>query len=391
MKTKLAIVVCLLATGVCRAQPAYKIALKGANPSRSLPLSAAGGGVLYVAFRSWDWLGSSKKLQVVAYDLSTGRELRRATINVPHVHGTRVAEGLYLSEDGQMLAYAEAHKPYLVLLISTRNLSELRRSATLPLTDVADEAPGIIIRDVFGGFDSRGLLSFAFSEKQGLRFLRVDPSNLKVVSNVTAKGLNQEQSEPIVWSPPARRTWIMGWLPDAWKEFTEDGQPADESFDRVTEESYGAIGLGKGKLIAFSGRFEGLITVYIGRKPSNLRLSCGPQGYGVSDSPEYVGGICISGRIGPHGRETVLSSEFLLIRPDPLAVVWRREMHLIDVGEWIGEDHEFYQRATPLIHTAAHEVWVVAPERSPELSVYRVPIPENDRNQPTRGPAASAH
>ncbi len=387
MRIMLSIAICLLAAGVCRGQAEYKIALKGANPSRSLPLAAAGGGVLYVAYRSWDWLARSKKLQVTAYDLTSGKELRHATINLPDVRGKRVAEGLYLSKDGQVLAYAEAHKPYLLLLISTGNLSELRRSTNLPLTDVA-EAPNTIIHDVFGGFDSRGMLCFAFAEKQGLRFLRVDPSNLKVVSNVVARGLHQEQSESIVWSPSARRTWIYGWLPDAWKEFTEDGQAADESFDRVTGESYGAIALGKGKLIAFSGRFEGLITVYIGDKPSNLRLSCGPQDYGVSDNPEYVGGLCIKGSIGPHGKEAVLSSEFLLIRTDPLAVAWRREMRLVDVDEWIGGEHEFYQRGRPLIHTSAHEVWIVAPQRSPELSVYRVPIRKNDRADPNHGPHA---
>jgi hypothetical protein len=344
---------------------------------------------LYVAYRRWDWLGSSKELQVAAYDLSTGKELRRAAMNVPQVHGRRVAEGLYLSEDGEMLAYAEAHKPYLVLLISTKDLSELRRSTTLPLTDAA-RAPNRIIDDVFGGVDSRGLLSFAFNEKEGLRFLRVDPSNLKVVSNVTAERLRQEQSQPIVWSPSAGRTWIYGWLPNAWKEFTEDGQPVDESFDRVSEEPYGAIALGKEKLMAFSGRFKGLITVYTDDRPSNLRLPCGPQGYGVSDNPEYVGGLCIKGRIGPHGRETVLSSEFLLIRTDPLAVLWRQRMELIGLNEWGEQHHTFGQAGTPLIHPSRHEVWIVAPEKSPELSVYRVPLQENGRAQPERGPGASA-
>jgi hypothetical protein len=390
MRIKLAIVVCLLAAGVCRAQPAYKIALKGANPSRSLPLSAAGGGVLYVAYRSWNWLGRSKKLQVAAYDLHNGKELHRAIIDVPQVHGKRVAEGLYLSKDRKVLAYAEAHKPYLVLLISSRDLSELRRSTTLPLTDVA-EASDTIIRDVFGGFDNRGLLSFAFSEKQGLRFLRVDPSNLKVVSNVTAKGLHQEQSESIVWSPSAGRTWIYNWLPHTWKEFKEDGQPADESFDRVSGPPFGAFALGKGKLIAFSGWFKGQIAAYVAGKLSALDLPCRVLAYSVSDSPEHVGALCIKLRGGPHGRETVLSSEFLLIRPDPLAIIWRREMNLIDLAESGGGDYEFYQRATPLIHTAAREVWIVAPEKSADLSVYRVSIPGNDHVQPNHGPAASVH
>lgn len=390
MRIKVAIAVFLLAAGVCQAQTGYEIALKGANPSRSLPLSAAGGGVLYVAYRSWDWLGRSKSLQVVAYDLGTVKELSRATITVPQVHGKRVAEGLYLSKNGKVLAYAEAHKPYLVLLISTNDLSELRRSTTLPLADVA-KAGNTIIDDVFAGFDSRGLLSFAFSEKQGLRFLRVDPSNLKVVSNVTAKGLHQEQSESIVWSPSAGRTWIYGWLPDAWKEFSEDGQPADESFGRVSGAPFGAFALGKGKLIAFSGWFEGLIAVYIRGKPSELRFPCRLMAYGVSDNPEYVGALCIKLRGGPHGRETVLSSEFLLIRPDPLAVVWRHRMELIGLNEWVKQHYTFGQAGTPLIHTARHEVWIVAPEKSPELSVYRVPVQENDRAQPDHGPGASAH
>ena len=126
-------------------------------------------------------------------------------------------------------------------------------------------------------------------------------------------------------------------------------------------------------------------------KPSELRFPCRLMAYGVSDNPEYVGALCIKLRGGPHGRETVLSSEFLLIRPDPLAIVWRHAMELIGLNEWVKQHHTFGQAATPLIHTAAHEVWIVAPEKSPELSVYRVPIGENDRAHPNQGPGASSH
>jgi hypothetical protein len=85
-------------------------------------------GVVYVAYRSFDLLRFSNKLQVVAYDLNTHKELRHVTISVPKVHGARASEGLFISKDEQTLAYAELHEPGLILLFCCE---EFGRNQTL--------------------------------------------------------------------------------------------------------------------------------------------------------------------------------------------------------------------------------------------------------------------
>src|SRR5271165_2386945 len=117
MNIKILLALTLLCPHGCWAQTQLTIPLESANPSVVLPLMTAGDAVLYVAYRSPTWQRRSDKLQVVAFDLNTRKELRRATISVPDVRGARAADGLYLSEDGKMLAYAEVHDPCVLLLI----------------------------------------------------------------------------------------------------------------------------------------------------------------------------------------------------------------------------------------------------------------------------------
>ena len=181
MKTLFAIV--LLASPLCWGQSEYTIPLQNANPSLALPLTAAGNGVLYIAYRSTTWLRRSDKLQVVAYDLNSQKELRHATISVPEVRGARAADGLYLSEDGQVLAYAEIHDPCVLLLISTKDLTELGRSMSLPFVHQDHDWPHFSEDQLFAGFEESGFLSFAFDRYEGMRFVRVDPANSKVISN----------------------------------------------------------------------------------------------------------------------------------------------------------------------------------------------------------------
>jgi hypothetical protein len=95
-------------------------------------MAMGSGETLYVAYRSFNRMKRSDHLEVAAYDAKTRKEIQRRTIAVPPVHGPRVADGLYLSNDGKMLAYAETHEPGLILLISTKDLSEIRRSEHLP-------------------------------------------------------------------------------------------------------------------------------------------------------------------------------------------------------------------------------------------------------------------
>jgi len=166
MKTKFISIVLLLSPSLCVAQADHSIPLRNANFSLSLPvMAAAEDGTLFIAFRSFDWLKRSNELVVLAYDVKSSREIRRRTFSVPTVHGPRVANGLYMSDDGQ-LAYAELHNPCLILLISAHDLSEIRRSNS-PLFTPGDR------QETFAGFDNDGLLSFASDSTEGLRFIQI--------------------------------------------------------------------------------------------------------------------------------------------------------------------------------------------------------------------------
>ena len=102
--------------------------------------------VVYAAYRSFDVLRFSNQLQIVAYDLKAHKELQHVMISVPKVHGARASEGLFLSDDGQTLAYAELHEPGLILLLATKNLAEIRRSTALPFASLDHQR-------MFAGFD----------------------------------------------------------------------------------------------------------------------------------------------------------------------------------------------------------------------------------------------
>src|SRR5437762_4134396 len=175
------------------AQTEYTIPLKGAEYALAVPTMAAGAdGTLYVAYRTFSLLRRSANLQLIAYDLNSRRELRRTTVSVPEIRGSRVADGLYISRDGQLLAYAEAQDPSLILLLSTRDLSEIRRSTHLPFT-LKDKQRS------FAGFDGQDLLSFASDQNEGLRFIRIAPTDLTVISDAIVSGLHQERSQHILW------------------------------------------------------------------------------------------------------------------------------------------------------------------------------------------------
>ena len=136
----------LFACTSCWGQNGFSIPLAKANSALSLPSLAEHDGVLYAAYRSFDLLRFSNRLEVVAYDLNTHRELQHVAVPVPKVHGARASEGLYLSDDGQMLAYAELHEPGLILLLNAKTLGEIRRSDALPFTSQDHQR-------MFAGFD----------------------------------------------------------------------------------------------------------------------------------------------------------------------------------------------------------------------------------------------
>jgi hypothetical protein len=185
MRHRILVALLIGAMAVCRGQASSTIALQGANSSLALPTMAAKDGVLYVAYRSFDLLRFSTQLQVLAYDLNTHQELRHVVISVPKVHGPRAADGLFLSKDGQTLAYAELHDPGLVLLLAAKSLSEIRRSNTLPFTSQDHQR-------VFAGFDgdqlgmASNVYQYGKSEGNGLRFVRLGMSDLKLISDTKA-------------------------------------------------------------------------------------------------------------------------------------------------------------------------------------------------------------
>jgi hypothetical protein len=59
------------------------------------------------------------------------RYARRSTLHVPRVSGPRAAGGLFLSENATTLFYAELYPPYIVLAVSSTDLTELSRAETI--------------------------------------------------------------------------------------------------------------------------------------------------------------------------------------------------------------------------------------------------------------------
>lgn len=351
----------------CLAQASYTIPLEKAHSSLAIPEMAERDGVVYVAYRSFDLFKRSDQLQVLAYDLSSHKELRHATFSVPKVQGARAANGLTLSKDGKMLAYVEIHNPYLVLLFSAKDLSEIRRSNTSPFTD-AD------YRCEFSGFDGEGHLSFTSFNRDVPRFVRVSATDFKVVSDTTASSLSKAvYSSYLAWSPVAGRFW----LPDGGGkvlQYNEEGQPTGEELTTdIHQLDVGAIVLGQSGVMAFFAMVSrGAVACNTDSKSRAVELPCSPRPYGVSDDHAYAGAICITqpGGLPEAGGDRILTSDFLLIRVDSAQVVWRQKMSALGAG---GKD--YFGWASAVIDHRDKEVWVVAPTESPELAVYEVPLP----------------
>jgi hypothetical protein len=358
----------VLGSASCPAQEGYTVPLKKANSSLAIPQMAERDGVVYVAYRSFDLLRRSDQLQVLAYDLSSHKELRHATFSVPKVQGARSANGLTLSRDGNTLAYVEIHNPSLVLLLSSKDLSEVRRSNAVPFTD-AD------YRCEFDGFDGEGRLSFMSFSRDVPRFIRVSATDFKVVSDTRASSLTKAvYASYLIWSPVARRFW----LPDGGGnvlQFNEDGQPAGEELvTDIHQLDVGAIALGQSGVMAFYAMVSrGAVASYTDHKSHALELPCSPRPYGVSNDHAYAGAICITqpGGLPEAGGDRVLTSDFLLIRADGPQVVWRQKMSALGAGD---KDH--FEWASAVIEHGDKKVRVVVPTKSPELTVYEIPLQE---------------
>lgn len=375
MNTKLLTIALFLIPSLCAAQTDQSISLRNANSSLALPvLAAAEDGTLYVAFRSFDWLKRSNELVVFAYDMKSRREIRRKSFAVPTVHGPRVTNGLYLSKDGQ-LVYAEIHNPCLILLIGAQDLSEMRRSNS-PLFTGKDR------QETFAGFDSNGFLSFAADGPAGLRFIRVDSANLRVVSDTTATAIHQERSQRIVWSPALKTTWTFkpsAVGSDEWLQYTEEGRATGQELIHQGTPN-GADTIGENGLVAFFGNMTdaGSVVSYKDQRTTELRLQCLPHQYGISEDREYVGAICTTSpdREPENGGNKTLSSEFLLFGTKGPALIWRHGMTYIDLAEKTDDDAWVHQDGAPMIIRSGGKAWIVAPSKSPELNVYEATLPE---------------
>jgi hypothetical protein len=333
-------------------------------------------GVVYAAYRSFDLLRFSNKLEVVTYDLNTHKELQHVTISVPKVHGARASAGLFLSEDGQILAYAELNDPGLILLLAAKNLAEIRRSNVLPYTSQDHQR-------MFAGFDGDQLcmasdvFEYGKPELEGLRFIRLRLSDLKPSSDTKISGLTQENPSSIVWLPREKATWVV--RGHVWNQHTEAGQLTGQELEHDNAISEGAIPQGETRLLAFYGRYaDGSVISYSDRHERELKLQCAPRPYGTSTDPAYAGAICTTQRdiLPEAGGDKIMTSEFLLLKIDGPTIVWRQKMNWLDVRNDAHEIDGGYQKGDPLIYRAGSKLLIVAPTKSPELAVYEVPLPE---------------
>ncbi len=361
----------LLLTARCWGQGSYTLPLAKANTELSLPAMTAGGGVLYEAHRSFDVLRFSNQLQVSAFDLATQKELRHTVVNIPRVHGARAAEGFFLSPDGQTLVYAEIHEPSLLLVLSAKDLSEVRRTNALPFTS-GDSSR------LFAGFDENGALSFASERADNLRFVRMSVPDFKITSEVTGPK-RQLYGEAIVWSPKSRRTWLQlrSW---AWQEYHEDGSLSEAKLDFqfMHGADKGATVLGE-KLLAFYGDFsaQGAVVVYNNGHTGELELACVPHMYSSGDVADYAGAICTTSpdREPEHGGDKILSSEFLLLKADGPTIAWRHSMDFLNVADSNDTDTG-RQWGNPLLYRAGSKLLIVAPSKVPTLTVYEIDAPQ---------------
>jgi len=360
----------VLVAAICSGQTAQPVSLANADFASSIPVMAMGSGeTLYVAYRSFNRMKRSDHLEVAAYDAKTRKEVQRRTIAVPSVHGPRVADGLYLSNDGKMLAYAEPHAPGFVLLISTKDLSEIRRSEHLPFASEDRHR-------LFSGFDAKDSLAFASNRPGGIRFIRIDTGTLKVVSEANTGGPHQPDVGvgSIVWVPSERVTWIAT-SPDVWKQYTEDGQATGQEL-RHRGTTNGVLALGNNEVLTFFGRWaDGEVVTYKDHRTEELKLQCSPHLYGTSNDPAYAGAICTTSpdREPERGGDKILSSEFFLLQLSGPSIFWRQEMSFINVAEGHGLDM-WFQRGNPLIYRSGDQVRIVAPGKSPALNFYEVAL-----------------
>ena len=178
-----------------------------------------------------------------------------------------------------------------------------------------------------------------------------------------------------------KRVWVGSG--EGWREFSEDGRLTGQDFwvskpPKGPEESYGAVALGKGRLLAFFGGWDqGTAISYDDHQMNDLNLPCAPLQFGISNDPEYAGADCFVSHPTRQELWKESSSEFVLLKTDGPSVIWRqKDISLIDIAETGKQGHEYYQKGNPLIYRDGKKIYVVAVSKAPELKVYVVPLPE---------------
>ena len=375
-KPLLAMFLLVLSICPCWGQSEYTIPLAKEKSSLSVPSLARNGHIMYVAYRTFNLLHSSSQLRVMAYDLESRKEIRHVTISVPKVRGQRPAQGLFISPDGKTLAYAEAYNPKLVLLLSTASLSEIRRSTVLPFT--ADD-----YYRQFAGFTNDSLLAFASAGgREAMRFLRLNSQNLSVVSDTRLSGTKWVESFAPAWLPSAELVWAVRSLnpdTDEWMQYMEKGERTGQKMHHASDVScYGAVPIGGKGLLVFYGDMvsKGYVVSYYDHHSSDLKLACLPGPYGISDDHTYAGAICSTTTdLSEPANNKTLTSDFLLLRTNPLGILWQHKMRDIAVGNVFGPTLVI-QKGTPLIFRSGKRIWIVAPSRKSELKVFMVALRE---------------
>jgi hypothetical protein len=344
------------------------LSLAKANSSLAIPSIVARDGVVYAAYRSFDWLRSSNQLQVVAFDLASRKELKRATIALPKVTGVRISDGFALSVDGATLAYAEMSDPVTVILLRTDNLSEIRRSDQVPFND-EDR------RRHFAGFDGQNHLSFESVYRDQPRFVRLSSADFSRFSEVIASRLKQKVFSFVAWNPTTQRFWLPAADIVGSREYTEQGEPTGEVLQLQGRQlEQGAVALGQSESLAFFGQLsKGTVVSHQNHQDRQLELPCVPSLMGASTDSEYAGAICVTHPdvLPESDGDRVSSSELLLIKTTGPEVVWRQKLVMSSLTSG-GQ----LQQVAPVFARQNGNMWIVMPSRSSELTLYEVALPK---------------
>ncbi len=370
MSKALQLIVAVLALGAVAslADGTSVVSLAKGNSSLAIPSMTARDGVVYVAYRSFDWLRSSNQLHVLAFDLGSRKELRHATVALPKVTGVRISDGFTISLDGTTLAYVEMSDPVTIILLRTDNLSEIRRSDQVPFGD-QDR------RRHFAGFDGQNHLSFESVNRDQPRFVRLSSADFSRFSEVTASRLKQKAFSYIAWNPMTQRFWLPSADIAGSREYTEQGEPTGEVLQLQGRQlEQGAVALGQSESLAFFGQLsKGTVVSHQYRQDRQLELPCVPSLVGSNADPEYAVAICVTHPdvLPESGGDRVSSSELLLIKARGPEVVWRQKLVMSSVTSG-GQ----LQQVEPVFARQNGTMWVVIPSKSSELTLFEVALPK---------------